>query len=51
MGPATNGSKGNYWTGGSAFPTPTNMTLYLGSNSSLVPSTAPQPGTLADARH
>jgi hypothetical protein len=35
MGPATKGSKGNYWTSGPAFPAPTNVTFYLGGNNTL----------------
>lgn len=35
MGPSTKNSKGNYWTSGASFPTPTNVTFYLGGNNTL----------------
>lgn len=43
MGPATNSSKGNYWTAGPAFPATTNVSFYLGSNNTLQQS-APSVG-------
>eukprot|EP00049_Salpingoeca_infusionum_P013816 m.257756 g.257756 ORF g.257756 m.257756 type:complete len:607 (-) comp15534_c4_seq1:174-1994(-) len=46
MGPGTPGSKGNYWTSGQDFPSPTPTSLYLTQLGNLT-SVPPAPGQLS----